>query len=168
MQPPASIYDFKILTLGDVKQVNLADYKGKKIMIVNTGCKSPYAYQIEQLQKIYRAYNEKLVIIAFPAGDDFGDQEYKTNPEIRDYFIYTWGCTFPVAEKTTTVGSNRHPVFSYLLAEAAKLGYEEPVIKWNFTKFLLDEEGKLLTVFPADVTPMSTEVTSYLNNSWKF
>src|SRR5688572_4690433 len=169
LQPPGSIYDFKILTLGEEsRQVNLADFKGKKIMIVNTGCKSPYSYQIEQLQKLYRAYSEKLVIICFPAGDDFGDQELKTNAEIRDYFVYTWGVTFPVAEKTTTIGSNRHPVYSYLLEEAAKQGYDEPIIKWNFTKFLLDEEGKLMTVFSADTTPMSTEVTSYLNNSWKF
>jgi glutathione peroxidase len=168
LQSPPSIYDFKIQTLGEEREVNLSSYKGKKIMIVNTGCKSPYAYQIEQLQKIYRAYQEKLVIIAFPAGDDFGDQELKTNPAIRDYFIYTWGVTFPVAEKTTTIGSNRHPIFSYLIEEAKKLGFDDPVIKWNFTKFLLDEEGKLMTVFPADVTPMSTEVTSYLNGTWKF
>lgn len=169
LQPPGSIYDFKILTLGEeTKQVNLADFKGKKIMIVNTGCNSPYSYQIEQLQKLYRAYNEKLVVIAFPAGDDFGSQELKTNAEIRDYFMFTWGVTFPVAEKTTTIGSNRHPVFTYLLEEATKLGYEAPVIKWNFTKFLLDEEGQLMTIFSADTAPMDTEVLSYLNNTRSF
>jgi glutathione peroxidase len=163
-----SIYDFKINTLGEEKQISFAAYKGKKILIVNTGCKSPYTFQIEEMEKLYRAYQEKLVVVAFPAGNDFGDQEFKTNSDIRDFFMYTYGATFPVAEKTTTIGSMRHPVFSYLLAEAAKLGYEEPVIKWNFTKFLLDEDGKLITVFPADVTPLSTEVTSYLNNTRTF
>jgi glutathione peroxidase len=168
LNPPGSIYDFKVMTLGEEQEVNLADYKGKKILIVNTGCKSPNVFQLEQLQKLYRAYNEKLVIIAFPSGDDFGNQEFKTNPEIRDFFIYTYGVTFPVAQKTTTIGSSRHPVFTYLLEEAGKLGYDEPIIKWNFTKFLLDENGKLVTVFPPETTPMSEEVTSFLNNSRNF
>jgi glutathione peroxidase len=168
LNTPPSIYDFKVQTLGERNEINLADYKGKKILIVNTACKSPLAYQIEQMQSLYRAYNEKLVVIAFPAGSDFGDQELKTNNAISDFFSLTYGVTFPVAEKTTTIGSGRHPVFSYLLSEANKLGYDEPVIKWNFTKFLLDENGQLVTVFPADVTPLSTEVTSYLNNTRNF
>lgn len=165
---PRTIYDFKINTVSEEGQIDMSVYKGKKIMIVNTGSKSPYVFQLEQLEKIYKAYKEKLVVIAFPAGDDFGSQEFKTNPEIRDFFTYTYGVTFPVAEKTTTIGSHRHPLFTYLLEEAHKLGYDEPVIKWNFTKFLLDENGQLITIFPADVTPMSTEVTSYLNNSRNF
>jgi glutathione peroxidase len=168
LNAPPSIYDFKVQTLGEQTQINLADYKGKKILIVNTCCKSPLSYQIEQMQKLYRAYNEKLVVIAFPTGSDFGDQELKTNNAISDFFSLTYGVTFPVAEKTTTIGSGRHPVFTYLLDEAHKLGFDEPVIKWNFTKFLLDENGQLVTVFPADVTPLSTEVTSYLNNSRSF
>ncbi|MEO5563965.1 MAG: glutathione peroxidase [Chitinophagaceae bacterium] len=165
---PPSIYDFKVQTLGEEKQISLSNFKGKKILIVNTACKSPYTFQLEELQKLYRAYNEKLVVIAFPAGSDFGDQEFKTNNQIMDFFTYTYGITFPVAEKTTVIGSGRHPVFTYLLDEANKLGYDEPVIKWNFTKFLLDENGQLVTVFPADVTPLSTEVTSYLNNTRTF
>jgi glutathione peroxidase len=165
---PGSIYDFKINTIGEEKQINLADYKGKKILIVNTGSKSPYTFQLEELEKLYKAYKEKLVVIAFPAGDDFGAQEFKTNPEIRDFFTYTYGVTFPVAEKTTVIGSSRHPVFTYLLQEANKLGYDEPVIKWNFTKFLLDESGQLVTVFPPEVTPLSVEVTSYLNSTRTF
>jgi glutathione peroxidase len=165
---PGTIYDFKINTLGEERQINLSAYKGKKILIVNTGSKSPYVFQLEELQKLYRAYQEKLVIIAFPAGDDFGSQEFKTNSEIRDFFTYTYGVTFPVAEKTSVIGSNRHPVFSYLLQEAHKLGYDEPIIKWNFTKFLLDENGQLVTVFPPEVTPLSVEVTSYLNNTRNF
>jgi glutathione peroxidase len=168
LNTPPSIYDFKVQTLGERKEISLADFKGKKILIVNTGCKSPYTFQIEELQKLYSAYREKLVVIAFPAGSDFGDQELKTNNAISDFFTYTYGATFPVAEKTTTIGSGRHPVFSYLLTEANKLGYDEPVIKWNFTKFLLDENGQLVTVFPADVTPLSVEVTSYLNNTRTF
>lgn len=165
---PPSIYDFKVDTLGEQREIHLSAYKGKKILIVNTGCKSPYTFQIEELQKLYRAYKEKLVVIAFPSGSDFGDQEFKTNNEILDFFTYTYGVTFPVAEKTTVIGSSRHPVFTYLLEEAHKLGYDEPIIKWNFTKFLLDENGQLQTVFSPEITPLSVEVTSYLNNSRNF
>jgi glutathione peroxidase len=168
-QPP-TIYDFKVQTIstGEPKQINFSDFKGKKILIVNTASKSPLMYQVEQLQKLYRSYGEKLMVVAFPAGDDFGAQELKTNSEILDFFTYTYGVTFPVAEKTTTIGSSRHPIFSYLLEEAAKQGMDDKVIQWYFTKFLLDENGKLMAVFPADVTPMSTEVLSYLNNSRNF
>jgi glutathione peroxidase len=162
------IYDFKLKSIMDHSTIALDAYKGKKIMIVNTASKSPYTFQLEQMEKIFRAYGEKLVIIGIPTGDDFGSQELKTNEQIRDFFTYTYSVTFPVAEKSSALGTieyARHPVFSYLIDEAHKLGYDDPVIKWNFTKFLLDENGKLLAVFPADVTPTSTDITSYLNNS---
>jgi glutathione peroxidase len=161
---PSGIYDYKVNSL-DGTAINFADYKGKKILIVNTASKSPYTFQMEELEKLYRAYKNKLVVIAFPAGGDFGDQELKTNRDIKDFFTYTYDITFPITEKVTTIGSMRHPVFSYLIGEAHKLEMDDPVIKWNFTKFLLDEKGDLIKVFPPDVTPLSTEVTSYLNNT---
>lgn len=161
-----SIYDFKVNALQrENAQINFADFKGKKILIVNTASKSPYTFQMEELEKLYRAYKDKLVIVGFPAGSDFGDQELKSNREIRDFCTYTYDITFPMAEKVTTIGEMRHPIFSYLITEAKKLAMDDPIIKWNFTKFLLDENGKLVKVFPADVTPLSTEVTSYLNNT---
>src|SRR6185436_8130841 len=75
---PSAIYDFKVNSL-DGTAINFSDYKGKKILIVNTASKSPYTFQMEELEKLYRAYKGKLVVIAFPAGGDFGDQELKTN-----------------------------------------------------------------------------------------
>ena len=165
--PP--IYSFKINAIEERTQINFSEFKGKKLLIVNTACNSPYTYQLEGLQQLYSAYKEKLNVVAFPAGNDFGEQELKTSAAILDFCRNSYGITFPIAEKTTTMGPMRHPVFSYLLEEAKKQGLEEPIIKWNFTKFLLDEEGNLIKVFPADVTPLSTEITSYLNNSnsWK-
>ena len=165
--PP--IYSFKINAIEERTQINFSEFKGKKLLIVNTACNSPYTYQLEGLQQLYSAYKEKLNVVAFPAGNDFGEQELKTNEAILDFCRNSYGITFPIAEKTTTMGPMRHPVFSYLLEEAKMQGLEEPIIKWNFTKFLLDEEGNLIKVFPADVTPLSTEITSYLNNSnsWK-
>ena len=160
-----SIYNFKLNDIEGESQINFSQFKGKKLLIVNTACNSPYTFQIEGLQQLYSAYKHKLTVVAIPAGNDFGDQEFKTNGAIRDLFRYTYNVTFPVTEKTTTIGPMRHPIFAYLIDEAKKQGMSEPVIKWNFTKFLLVEEGNLIKVFPADVTPLSTEITSYLNNS---
>ncbi|HYH14257.1 MAG TPA: glutathione peroxidase [Flavisolibacter sp.] len=158
-----TIYDLKANAIEEGKQINFSTYKGKKILIVNTACSSPYTFQIEGLQQLYSAYKEKLVVIAFPAGNDFGDQELKTNKQIQAFFRSSYGATFPVTELTTVKGDQRHPVFQYLIEEAKKIGVTDP-IKWNFTKFLLDENGQLLKVFPADVTPLSPEITSFLNN----
>ncbi|MFL5774251.1 MAG: glutathione peroxidase [Flavisolibacter sp.] len=164
----SGIYSFKMNTVDGESQVNFSDFKGKKILIVNTACKSPYTFQFTGMQQLYSAYKEKLVVIALPAGDAFGDQEFKTNSEIRDFCRYSYGITFPVTEKIVINGSLRHPLIQYLLDEAKKLGLE-PVINGNFTKFLLDENGSLLKVFPADIQPMSTEITAILDNdnNWK-
>jgi glutathione peroxidase len=159
-----TIYDLKANAIEDGKEINFASFKGKKILIVNTACSSPYTFQVEGLQRLYSAYKEKLVVIAFPAGSDFGDQELKTNKEINAFLRNSYGVTFPIAELSTVKGEQRHPVFQYLISEAEKIGETDP-IKWNFTKFLLDENGQLIRVFPADITPLSPEITSYLNNS---
>lgn len=164
----ADIYDLKINSILDHSTINFSDFRGKKILVVNTASKSPLTFQLEQMEKVYRAYQENLVVIAIPCGDDFGSQEFKTNEQIRDFYTYTYSVTFPVAEKTSALGTienKQHPVFAYLVDEAHKLGYDDPVIKWNFTKFLLDEKGKLIAIFPAETTPLSTDIISYLNNS---
>ena len=158
-----TIYDLKANAIEEGKQINFSSYKGKKILIVNTACSSPYTFQIEGLQQLYSAYREKLVVIAFPAGHDFGDQELKTNKQVQAFFRNSYGATFPITELTTVKGDQRHPVFQHLITEAEKMGITDP-IKWNFTKFLLDENGQLLKVFTADVTPLSPEITSLLNS----
>jgi len=160
----ASIYDFKVKSVEEDSQINLANFKGKKILIVNTASKSHYTYQFEGLQLLYLSYKEKLVVIGFPAGNDFGNQEFKTNKDVMYFAKMNYGVTFPMTEIVSVVGTMRHPIFSYLIEEAKKQGIENP-IQSNFTKFLLDENGKLLKIFPADITPLSSEITSYLNNS---
>ncbi|HZI02005.1 MAG TPA: glutathione peroxidase, partial [Flavisolibacter sp.] len=74
-----------------------------------------------------------------------------------------YGVTFPMAQKVSVKGEDTHPIFQYLTEEAKKLGTQDPVVKWNFTKFLIDEKGKLIKVFPSKVNPMSEEITVYLN-----
>jgi glutathione peroxidase len=155
-----SIYDFKVPGL-EGKEINFADYKGKKILIVNTASKCGLTPQYEGLETLYKTYKDKLVIVGFPA-NNFGDQEPGSNSEIGEFCKRNYGVTFPMAEKVSVKGGDTHPLFQYLNAEAKQLGAEDP-IQWNFTKFLVDENGKLVKVFPSKVTPTSEEITKYLN-----
>jgi len=155
-----SIYDFSVPAL-DGGKIDFSKYKGKKVLIVNTASQCGYTPQYEDLQKLYDTYKDKLVIVGFPA-NNFGGQEPGTNTEIKEFCKKNYGVTFPMAEKVSVVGDDIHPLFKYLTDEAAKIGITKP-IAWNFTKFLLDENGKLITVFPSKVKPMSEEITHYLN-----
>jgi glutathione peroxidase len=155
-----SIYDFKVASL-DGKSIDLADYKGKKILIVNTASQCGYTPQYADLEKLYKQYNGKLAIIGFPA-NNFGNQEPGSNEEIADFCQKNYGVTFPMAAKVSVKGDDIAPLFQYLVKEAAELGVTDP-IKWNFTKFLVDENGKLIKVFSHKVNPMSEDITKYLN-----
>lgn len=155
-----AIYDFKVAGL-DGKTIDLSKYKGKKILIVNTASKCGYTVQYEDLQKMHETYKDKLVIIGFPA-NNFKEQESGTNAEIAEFCKKNYGVSFAMAEKVSVKGNDIHPLFKYLTEEANKMGVEDP-IKWNFTKFLVDEKGKLVAVFPSKVKPMSEEITKYLN-----
>jgi glutathione peroxidase len=156
-----SIYDFKVNGL-DGGIIDLADYKGKKILIVNTASQCGYTPQYEDLEKLYEKYEGKLVVIGFPA-NNFGGQEPGTNDEIKQFCKKNYGVSFPMAEKVSVKGDDIHPLFKHLEEEALKIGMTGPVVKWNFTKFLIDENGKLVKVFPSKVKPLSEEITVYLN-----
>jgi len=161
MMNASTVYDFKVPAL-DGGTIDLSAYKGKKILIVNTASKCGFTPQYADLEKLYDKYKDKLVIVGFPA-NDFGGQEPGTNTEIKEFCQKNYGVTFPLAAKSDVVGDNTSPLFKYLTEEAIKLGTPAPVIKWNFTKFLIDENGKLIAVFNSKVTPMSDEITSHLN-----
>lgn len=153
------IYDFKVKSL-DGGTIAFKSFKGKKIMIVNTASKCGLTPQYAELEKLYKEYGNKLVIVGFPA-NNFAGQEPGSNEEIKNFCQRNYGVTFPMAAKISVKGDDIHPVYKYLLAEAKKIGFEDP-IKWNFTKFLLDENGKLITVIPHRTLPTSEEVTKYL------
>ena len=155
-----SIYEFKVPAL-DGTEINLAKYKGKKIMIVNTASKCGNTPQYDDLEKLYEKYKDKLVIIGFPA-NNFNAQEPGTNSEIAEFCKKNYGVTFPMAEKVSVKGDDIAPIFKYLVDEAAKKGITDP-IKWNFTKFLLDEKGELITVIHNKTKVTSEEVLKYLN-----
>ena len=155
-----SIYDFKVPGL-EGGTIDLSKYQGKKMLIVNTASKCGNTPQYADLEKLYEKYKDKLVIIGFPA-NNFGGQEPGTNSEIKEFCTKNYGVTFPMAEKVSVKGDDIHPLFKYLVDEAEKMGEKDP-IKWNFTKFLVDENGKLVKVFYHKVNPMSEDITKYLN-----
>ena len=139
-----SIYDFKVDAL-EGGQIDLSAYKGKKIMIVNTASNCGYTPQYTELEQLYKQYKDELVIIGFPA-NNFGGQEPGSNEEIKEFCKRNYGVTFPMAAKVSVKGDDIAPIFSFLKNEAKALGIDEP-IKWNFTKFLIDEKGKLVAVY---------------------
>lgn len=155
-----SIYDFKVKGL-EGNDIDFSAYKGKYILVVNTASNCGYTPQYEELEQLYKKYNDKLVIVGFPA-NNFGGQEPGSNAEIKEFCKRNYGVTFPMAEKVSVKGDDIHPLFKYLTEEAKKIETPDPVIKWNFTKFLINKEGKLLKVFPSKVKPMSEEITGYL------
>ncbi len=131
-----SIYDFKVAGL-DGKEIDLAKFKGKKVLIVNTASECGYTPQYADLQKLHETYKDKLIIVGFPA-NNFGGQEPGSNEKIGEFCKKNYGVTFQMAGKVSVTGDDAAPLFKYLTDEAKKLGAPDPVIKWNFTKFLID------------------------------
>ena len=171
-----SIYDFKVPGL-DGNQIDFSAYKGKKIMIVNTASECGNTPQYEGLQKLYDKYKGKLVIIGFPA-NNFGGQEPGSNEQIKEFCKKNYGVSFPMAEKVSVKGEDIHPLFKWLVDQSKEIAKGVPAetskdivwkrflqdpVQWNFTKFLVDENGKLVAVFHNKVSPMSEEVQKYLN-----
>jgi glutathione peroxidase len=156
----SSIYDFRVEGLSG-GTIDFSQFKGKKIMIVNTASKCGNTPQYAELEELYEKYKDKLVIIGFPA-NNFGQQEPGSNAEIKEFCTKNYDVSFPMAAKVSVKGDDIAPIFKYLTDEAKKLGFDDP-IKWNFTKFLLDENGKLITVIYNKTKPMSPEVLKYLN-----
>ena len=154
-----SIYDFKVEAL-DGQTIDFSKFKGKKILIVNTASKCGYTTQYEGLEALYKKYQDKLVIVGFPA-NNFGGQEPGTNTEIGEFCKKNYGVTFPMAAKVSVKGDDKAPIFKWLTSKSEN-GVLDAEIGWNFGKFLLDENGHLLSYFPSKITPMSEEITSKL------
>ena len=139
-----NIYQFKVPgLLGGT--IDFSQFKGKKILVVNTASKCGNTPQYDDLEKLYNEYKGKLVIVGFPA-NNFGAQEPGSNDQIAEFCKKNYGVTFPMAAKVSVKGDDMAPIYKFMVADAEKNGFADP-IKWNFTKFLFDENGKLLTVF---------------------
>jgi glutathione peroxidase len=140
--------------------IDFSKFKGKKILVVNTASKCGYTPQYEALQKVADQYKDKLVIVGFPA-NNFGAQEPGTDGEIVEFCKKNYGVTFPLASKISVKGDDTAPIYKWLTSKTEN-GVLDATISWNFNKFLLDENGKMIAYFPSKVTPDSEEITKYL------
>ena len=172
----ATIYDFTALS-NRGKEVNLADYKGQVILIVNTASKCGFTPQYDGLEELYKKYKDQgLVILGFPC-DQFANQEPGSDEQIEEYCRLNHGVTFPLMAKTDVNGANANPIFEYLKTQAPTEEYkgikakathmmlkrisksvEKPSdILWNFTKFLISKDGKTVLRFAPIAEPKQFE-----------
>lgn len=150
-----NIYQFSFNTItGETK--SFADFKGKKILIVNTASECGYTSQYKELQAVHDKYKDKLVVIGFPA-NNFGGQEPGNNKEIAAFCEKNYGVTFLLSEKVSVKGKEMIPLFKWLTKQPNN--YFTGDIKWNFEKFLIDETGILQARFRSGVNPDSEEIT---------
>ncbi|MFN5136597.1 MAG: glutathione peroxidase [Chitinophagaceae bacterium] len=154
-----TVYQFKMEALeGGI--IDFKKYKGKKILIVNTASKCGYTPQYEELQALYEKYKDKLVVIGVPA-NNFGGQEPGTNAEIKEFCSSKFKVTFPMTAKVSVKGDDMCDLYKWLTSKE-KNGVLDAEVKWNFNKFLLNENGELIAYFPSKVKPMSEEITGRL------
>lgn len=154
-----SIHTFDFKTI-DGKTMSFSDFKGKKILIVNTASKCGYTSQYEDLEALYKQYNSKLVIVGFPA-NNFGGQEPGSNSDINNFCKKNYGVTFIMASKVSVKGSDMDPIFQWLTSQSNPDFTGD--IRWNFEKFLLDENGKLIHRFRSGTNPTDKKLTDHLN-----
>lgn len=154
-----SVHSFKVKAI-DGGTIDLSAYKGKKILLVNTASKCGYTRQYEGLEALYKKYRGQLVVIGFPA-NNFGGQEPGSDEEIKEFCTSKFSVTFPMASKVSVKGKDIDPLFKWLTNKSEN-GVLDANIGWNFNKFLIDENGKLLQHFGSNVEPMSDAITKYL------
>jgi glutathione peroxidase len=159
MKAQESIYDIEVTTI-DGEVVKLEKFKGKKLLIVNTASKCGYTPQYEELEKLYEKYKDQLVVLGFPC-NQFGGQEPGSEKEIKAFCTKNYGVTFPMFSKIDVKGENQHPLYRWLTNKELN-GVESSKVKWNFHKYLIDENGNYIAHFPSSVNPMSEEIIRYL------
>ncbi|PYT04596.1 MAG: glutathione peroxidase [Acidobacteria bacterium] len=151
-----SIYDFSLKDI-DHKEVNLSQYRGKVVLVVNVASRCGYTPQYEGLQKVYMKYRDRgFVILGFPA-NNFMAQEPGTDEEIKTFCSAKYNVTFPIFSKISVKGDDIHPLYKYLTSKETDPEFGGD-IKWNFSKFLVDKTGKIIARFEPKVTPESDPV----------
>jgi len=155
-----SLHDFKVTAI-DGTQFDMASLKGKKVMIVNTASKCGFTPQYKTLQELYNTYGgEKFEIIGFPA-NNFMNQEPGSNDEIRNFCSANFGVTFPMMAKISVKGKDIHPLYKWLTTKSEN-GVSDNNVSWNFQKFLIDENGRLVESLSPATKPDDKKVISWL------
>ena len=154
-----SIYDIAITSL-EGKAIDLNDFKGKKILFVNVASKCGFTPQYKKLQELHDQHGDKVAIIGIPC-NQFGGQEPGSAAEIKEFCSKNYGVSFLMTEKCDVKGKNQHSLYKWLTNKAEN-GLEDSTVGWNFQKYLVDENGKLIKVFKSGVNPLDSSITKLL------
>jgi glutathione peroxidase len=157
----SGFYDFKVKTL-DGNDFDFSSLKGKKVMVVNTASKCGYTPQYKDLEDVFEKYGEDLVIIGFPA-NNFMNQEPGSAADIRKFCTDNYGVTFPMMAKISVKGDDMAPLYRWLTSKE-KNGVMDSEVKWNFQKYLIDENGKLVDVIYSKEKPSSDKVIAWISS----
>jgi len=158
-----SVHEFTMTSI-DGKPAPFSQYKGKVVMVVNVASKCGYTPQYAGLQGLYEKYKDKgFVIVGVPA-NNFGGQEPGTNEEIQAFCSRTYNVTFPLTAKVSVKGDDKTPLYQYLTDPTSNSATGGEV-RWNFTKFLVDKNGKVIARFESKVTPESPEVAAAIEKA---
>jgi glutathione peroxidase len=150
----ANAFDFDFVAI-DGKPLPLSAYRGKALLVVNTASYCDYTQQYDGLQALWDTYRDRgLVVIGVPS-NDFGDQEPGDEAAIKAFCAFNFDLNFPMTRKQTVIGKDAHPFFQWVAAEMGNKG----VPRWNFTKFLMAPDGRVMDVWPSATEPMSEELT---------
>lgn len=156
-----AFYDFKVKTI-DGGTFDFATLKGKKVLIVNTASKCGFTPQYKDLEELYKQYGgDKFVIIGFPA-NNFASQEPGTAAEIKEFCTKNYEVTFPMMDKISVKGNDINPVYQWLTSKS-KNGVMDSEVKWNFQKYLIDENGNLKDVVYSKDSPLSAKIVAWIS-----
>ena len=154
-----SLYDIKINSLQG-KPINLQQFKGKKMLFVNVASKCGFTSQYKDLQHLQDTYKDTLIIIGVPC-NQFGKQEPGTPNEIQEFCEINYGVTFLITEKIAVKGENQHPLYAWLTKKSLN-GKQNSIVKWNFQKYLIDDNGEFLNYYYSITSPTSSRLIKYL------
>ncbi len=155
-----TLHDFIVNDI-DGNQFNLAQLKGKKVLVVNVASRCGLTPQYEDLQKLYSIYQNKgFTVIGFPA-NNFNEQEPGTSQEIKEFCTGTYGVTFPMMEKISVKGEDIAPLYRWL-TQKAENGVMDQEVTWNFQKFMIDEQGRLVDVVMPGESPLSDKIVDWI------
>ncbi|MBJ6111412.1 glutathione peroxidase [Hymenobacter sp. BT523] len=153
-KPAPSVYDFTVKSI-DGKDVKLSQYKGKKLLIVNTASKCGFTPQYKELEELSKKYAGKVVVLGFPSNSF--NQELASNAEVASFCEKNYGVTFPLFETVAVKGDNAAPLYKYL-SDKTKNGVVSDAPNWNFCKYLVNEKGQVVKFYGSKVTPLSPEL----------
>ncbi len=156
----SNFYSFNVTTI-DGEEISLEQFKGKKVLVVNTASKCGHTHQYEDLQKLYEQYGgDDFTIIGFPA-NNFLKQEPGTNEEIREFCTLNYGVTFPMMAKISVKGKHIHPLYTWLTIKENN-GVMDAKVKWNFQKFMIDENGNLVGMASPKTNPLDEQIINWI------